>query len=81
MGVQVYWGNPEKTLMCYEFTGMWNRDQLSAAYQEARTMALSVSHRVDVMIVAPGSAMHHTITTNSFILSLLRGGQRSARAG
>jgi hypothetical protein len=78
MSVRVKWGDPEQTVICYEFTGMWKREELFEAYQQARTMELSVKHRVDVMISSPGSVMDNVITKNSFILALLRDGRRSA---
>ena len=80
MGVQVYWENPEQTLICYEFSGVWNHEDLYQAYACARSMELSVKHRVDVMIL--GLNNHQMITTNKFILKmLLRRKRKPVRAG
>ena len=81
MSVQVSWGDSEQTVISYEFNGMWKREELFAAYQEARKMELSVKHPVDVMISSPGSVLDNVITTNTFVLALLRDGRRAAGRG
>ncbi len=81
MSVQVKWGDSEQTAIRYEFSGVWKREELFAAYQVARSMELSVRHPVDVIISAPSSVMDNVITTNTFILALLRDGRRAARHG
>ena len=80
MGIQVYWENPERTLICYAFDGVWSQRDLERAYLEAREMELSVNHRVDVMIL--GANKQTTITTSKFILKMLhRRKSRPVRAG
>jgi hypothetical protein len=78
MSVQVEWADADQTLISYAFSGVWQREELLSAYQQARTMELSVMHPVDVLISSPGSVLDNVITTNTFIMALLRDGRRAA---
>lgn len=50
MSVQVFWDNPEKTVVRYDFEGRWTWDEFYPAYKQAIEMELSVAHRVDVIV-------------------------------
>jgi hypothetical protein len=50
MSIRVYWENPQKTIVRYDFEGVWTWDELYAAYYEAIAMETSVTHRVDIIL-------------------------------
>jgi hypothetical protein len=65
MPVTVFWEDPEKTVVRYDFQGSWTWDELYAVYYEAIGMEKSVTHRVDVILDMstssriPGNAILH----------------------
>lgn len=50
MSIQVGWFNEEKTLIQYEFVGVWSWDDLFGAIDEAVKLLDSVTHRVDIFL-------------------------------
>jgi hypothetical protein len=65
MPIQVYWEDSEKTIVRYDFQGMWTWDDLYAVYYQAIAMETSVPHRVDIILDMltsqriPGNALLH----------------------
>jgi hypothetical protein len=50
MGVTIQWDNAEKTVLRYDFMGRWTWDEFYAAYDIAKPMILSVTHKVDFIL-------------------------------
>jgi hypothetical protein len=50
MPIQVHWHNEAKTILRYDFEGVWTWDDLYAAIRDVNGMMGSVPHRVDVII-------------------------------
>ena len=65
MSVRVYWEDEGRTIVRYDFDGLWSWDELYTAYYEAIAMETSVEHRVDVILDlrrsgrVPGNALLH----------------------
>ena len=49
MAVSVQWFDEEKTLLKYEFIGIWTWEEFYPVLDEAHAMANSVAHRVDAI--------------------------------
>ena len=49
MSITVTWDNPERTVLRYEFTGVWQWDEFNKALDQAEKMLASVGHIVDVI--------------------------------
>jgi hypothetical protein len=80
MGVRIYWENPEQSLICYEFSGVWTHEDLYQAYMCARAMEVAAGGSVGVMII--GLDNRPMMTTNKFILKMLaRRKRKPVRAG
>jgi hypothetical protein len=71
MGVQIHWDNPQKTTLRYDFTGRWTWDEFYAAYDVAKPMMMSVTHKVDFILnssddvsrrYTPPNAMTHMLS-------------------
>lgn len=50
MPIHVYWEDTEKTIVRYDFQGVWTWDDLYAVYDQAIDMETSVPHRVDIIL-------------------------------
>ncbi|NWF70897.1 MAG: hypothetical protein HXY40_17570 [Chloroflexi bacterium] len=50
MAVEVFWDNPQKTIVRYVFTGKWTWDEFYPAYYAAIAMEKSQPHRVHVIV-------------------------------
>lgn len=65
MPIRVYWEDADKTIVRYDFQGVWTWDDLYAVYYEAIAMENSVPHRVDIILDMrasqriPGNALLH----------------------
>jgi hypothetical protein len=66
MPIQVYWEDPEQTIVRYDFEGSWTWDEMYAAFYEGVAMETSITHRVDVILNLqhsgriPGNILLHT---------------------
>lgn len=49
MGVTTQWGNPEKNIILYTFTGSWTWDENEVAIAEAYQMVLAQGTPVDII--------------------------------
>lgn len=65
MGINVEWGNAERTLLIYTFSAHWEWDEYYEATDRGRDMIASVGHYVDVIFdfdqtrVVPQGALKH----------------------
>jgi hypothetical protein len=50
MPIQVYWEDTERTIVRYDFQGVWTWDDLYGVYYQAIAMETSVTHRVDIIL-------------------------------
>ena len=50
MPIRVYWDDPEKTIVRYDFEGNWTWDELYKVYYQAIAMETSVPYRVDIIL-------------------------------
>jgi hypothetical protein len=50
MSIKVTWDNAERTIICFDFEGRWDWDELYAASDQATEMLDSVDHMVDFIM-------------------------------
>lgn len=50
MPIRVYWEDETRTIVYYDFEGVWTWDELYTAFYQAIAMENSVCHRVDVIL-------------------------------
>jgi hypothetical protein len=65
MAIRVFWDDQDKTVLRYEFSGLWTWDEFHAAMRQGWAMLDSVQHPVDVIndfsvcdFVPPNSLSH-----------------------
>jgi hypothetical protein len=73
MPIHVKWHNEARTIIRYEFEGVWTWDDLYAAIRDVNTMMGSVPYRVDVIIT-----MFNSRTVPSGALVHMRSGSTRA---
>jgi len=65
MGIAVSWDNPQRTIICFDFSQGWDWDDVYAASDQATTMLDSVEHTVHIIMdirnggKIPGDLMSH----------------------
>jgi hypothetical protein len=65
MGVQVQWDNIDKTIIRYDFKGIWTWNDFYAAHKQAQELGATVPHHIDLILDMravsrlPGNALLH----------------------